>query len=163
MLNAIRMSFITILILIFLTILIMINIRKKSESQVSTLMRILTNYLQIVSTALAFDANYPKTVSNLFSAADVFGSSSESFVSIDCFIQSTEARGFTPNSRIFKLFLISLLPIILILLYSIVWVVLKCTPIKMMHDLKRNIIVSSIVILFFLHPALTRSALSIFQ
>ena len=70
-------------ILIYLTYLIVISLRKHAESQTTTLMRIMTNYLQVVSTVLAFNANYPELINKLFSPANTMGSPSESFVSID--------------------------------------------------------------------------------
>ena len=82
-LNIIRITFIILAILAFLTVLILININKKSESQVSTLMRILTNYLQVISVTLAMNANYPDQIHDIFAVGQLIGSSSESFVSFD--------------------------------------------------------------------------------
>ena len=152
-----------LVILAYLTYLIIINLRKTVESQSTTLMRILTNYLQVVSTVLAFDANYPDTINDLFSPANMIGSSSESFVSLDCFIQDNKMNAFAPNETIFKIILISFLPIALILIYVILWVCMYVVLKKYFNDIKRNIFVSVIVILYFLHPALTRSSLRIFQ
>ena len=119
--NVLRIIGIMIAILAYLTYLIVVNLKKSSESQTSTLMRIMTNYLQVVSTLLAFDANFPDTINDVFQPANTIGSSSESFVSVDCFIQDKEMNGFAPNATIFKIFLISILPINLIILYSLIW------------------------------------------
>ena len=70
---------------------------------------------------------------------------------------------FAPNATIFKIFLNALLPVVLIFLYSIIWTLIYLVMNKYFKDIKRYIIVSIIVILFLLHPALTRSGLSIFQ
>ena len=70
-------------VLAYLTYLIAINLRKTTESKLTTLMRILTNYLQVISTVLAFNADYPSTINNLFTPANMIGSASESFVSVD--------------------------------------------------------------------------------
>ena len=72
-------------------------------------------------------------------------------------------NAFAPNSTIFKMFLAAILPIALILLYSLVWIMAYLILKKYFSDIKRNIIVSSIVILYMLHPALIRTGLSIFQ
>ena len=119
--NVLRILGIMIAIVVYLTYLIVVNLKKSSESQTSTLMRIMTNYLQVVSTLLAFDANFPDTINDVFQPANTIGSSSESFVSVDCFIQDKEMNGFAPNATIFKIFLISILPINLIILYSLIW------------------------------------------
>ena len=72
-------------------------------------------------------------------------------------------NAFAPNATIFKIFLNSLLPIVLILFYSIIWVILHLVFKKYIKDVKRYIVVSMIVIPFLLHPTLTRLGLSIFQ
>lgn len=77
-------------------------------------MRVFTNYLQVVSTALAYDANYPNSVTNMFSAAEIIGSSSEAFVSIDCFMQDSNTNGLMPSTRMLKIFIIAMIPIALI-------------------------------------------------
>ena len=150
-------------VLVYLTYLIAINLRKAIENKSTTLMRILTNYLQVISTVLAFNADYPNTISDLFTPANMIGSASESFVSVDCLIEDTEMNGFAPNATMFKIFLMSILPFALIAFYSLMWVIMYFIFNKYFNDLGRNIIVSIIVILFLLHPALTRAGLSIFQ
>ena len=72
-------------------------------------------------------------------------------------------NAFAPNATIFKMFLAAVLPIALIFLYSFVWILAYLISNRYFKDIKRNIIVSSIVILYMLHPALIRTGLSIFQ
>ena len=67
----------------YLAYLILINLKKTVENQTTPLMRILTNYLQVISTVLAFDSNYPEVLNDMLTPANTIGSSSESFVSID--------------------------------------------------------------------------------
>ena len=163
LINSIRISGIILAVLIYLTYLIAINLKKTTENQTTTLMRIMTNYLQVVSTVLAFNANFPELINSVSSPANTIGSPSESFVSIDWFIQDSEMRAFAPNSTMFKIFLISVLPLCLIIIYWFLWWLLYLLFHKYFNDIKRNIIVSVIVILFLLHPELTKSGLSIFQ
>ena len=150
-------------VLVYLTYLIAINLRKTTESKLTTLMRIFTNYLQVISTMLAFNADYPSTISDMFTPANMIGSASESFVSFDCLIQDSEMNMFAPNATMFKIFLMSVLPFALIVFYSLMWIIMYLFFNKYFSDLSRNIIVSIIVILFLLHPALTRAGLSIFR
>ena len=72
-------------------------------------------------------------------------------------------NAFAPNSVIFKMILVAILPIVLILLYCAIWSLAYCLVPKYCRDIKRNIIISSIVILYLLHPALVRTGLGIFQ
>ena len=100
-----RIGGIMIIVLAYLTYLIVINLKKTSESQMATLMRIMTNYLQVISTVLAFDAKFPNSLNDIFKPASMIGSSSESLVSIDCFIHDSGVNVFTPNVTMFKIFL----------------------------------------------------------
>ena len=75
-LNTIRIVDVMMPVLIYLTYLIAINLKKSLESQTTTLMRILTNYLQVVSTVIVFNANYSQSLTNLFSPAEMIRVSS---------------------------------------------------------------------------------------
>jgi hypothetical protein len=162
-LNIIRLVGIMLIILIFLTILIVMSVKKKTESNKSTLMRILTNYLQVISSALAFGSNFPDVIHKIFIPADKIGSTSETFVSFDWFLQDSELKAFTPSHKMFQLFLTLFLPIAMILLYSILSLIMYFIARKWFPDIKRSIVVSSVVILFLLHPTLARTGFSIFQ
>ena len=72
-------------------------------------------------------------------------------------------NAFAPNSVIFKMFLVAILPIVLILLYCFLWTLAYYMIPKYCSDIKRNIVVSTIVILYLLHPALVKTGLGIFQ
>jgi hypothetical protein len=82
-LNALRVFGMIGLIVFFLVIIIVVNIRKKRESQMSILLRIFTNYLQLIATALSFDFKYPSFIIDTFYIVDRVGTSSESFLSFD--------------------------------------------------------------------------------
>ena len=144
-------------------LLIIINIRKSKESELSTLMRILTNYLQLISTSLSFDVQYPRSLTDMFVPVNRVGSSSDTFLSFDCFVTDFEITGPFPSNTFFKLFLMALLPIILFVIISMIWVVVKLIRKQWIPDLKRNIAISFISIIFLLHPTLTENSLSIFQ
>ena len=100
-------------VFVFLMILITVNIRKTKESEMSTLLRIMTNY-----TSLSFNAEYPSTFSEIFYPVEKVGSSSESFLSFDCFIMDYEIKGPFPSNSFFKMFLSALLPLILFSIVS---------------------------------------------
>lgn len=81
--NALRILGLILLVSIFFIIMIIINIRKKGESQQSILLRILTNYLQLLSAALSFDMKFPDALTEVFYPIEKVGASSEAFLSID--------------------------------------------------------------------------------
>lgn len=94
--------------------LIVITIKKNKESQTSILLRIMTNYLQLIGAAFSFNVNFPSLLTGMFGPFDSIGSASDTFLSFDCFIENTEVKGFAPTTEIFKAFLTMILPIILI-------------------------------------------------
>ena len=161
-LNAIRVVGVIILAFLFLMILIIINIRKTRESQTSILLRIFTNYLQLITVSLSFNMKFPSEITDAFIPIQKV-SSSDTFLSFDWFIDNTEIRAFAPNNSIFKIFLASLLPIIIFVFASLVFAILRIAWKKRFSDIRRNIGVSAIWIIFLLHPTLTRESFSIFQ
>ena len=161
-LNAIRVIGVIVLAFIFLMILIIINIRKIKESQTSILLRILTNYLQLISVTLSFNMKFPTEITDLFLPMQKV-SSSGTFLSFDWFIENTEIKAFAPNNSIFKLFLTALLPIIIFVFACLVFTILKIVWSNRFGDIKRNIGISAIWIIFLLHPTLSRESFSIFQ
>ena len=78
-------------------------------------MRILTNYLQILAAALAFNLNFPNYFSGLLLNAQRVGQASGIFLSFDCLILNTRAAEIFDNVAFFKVLLIALVPILLIL------------------------------------------------
>jgi len=68
---------------LFLFILVIVNLQKKEDSNISVLMRIMTNYLQMFTAALAFNLQFPNYMSSAFSSAQQIGGSSGVFLSFD--------------------------------------------------------------------------------
>ena len=161
--NAIRVVGLLLLIFLFMIFLIIVNIRKRKESQNSILLRIFTNYLQLLATAMSYNLKFPPALVNAFYPVQKVGTTQESFLSFDWFVENADIKAFTPSTTIFKLFLTPFLPLALILLFAVVFIILYLSSIKWFKDIKRNIIISSICILYLLHPTLTKTSLSLFQ
>ena len=161
-LNIIRVIGLMILAILFFIIQIIIILRKREESQSAILMRILTNYLQVISAVLSFNIKFPSTLSDIFLPIGQLGSTSEPFISFDWFVRNQNLQVFTPSTSIFKVFLSAILPFATFIITVVVWLVLNLI-LKWRLNLKRNILVSNIVILFILHPTITKSFLSLFQ
>lgn len=53
--NILRITGLLILVLVGIAVLIWFNIQRKGESESATLMRIMTNYLQIISSTISFN------------------------------------------------------------------------------------------------------------
>ena len=161
--NILRIMGLILLVSIFFIILIIVNIRKKKESQQSILMRILANYLQLLSVSMSFNMKFPPILVQIFYPLQKIGASSEAFLSLDWFFRDASIKGFTPSTAMFKVFLTGMLPLFLIIVAAIVWVLLYATFKKWFKDLKRNLIVTIIVIIYLLHPTITKVSFEIFQ
>ncbi|CAI2378749.1 unnamed protein product [Moneuplotes crassus] len=152
-----------LLTFIFMMALIIINIRKTKESQLSVLLRIMTNYFQMIFTSLSLTTNYPTSLMAFFEIPKMFGDASDTFLSVDCFIRDYDIEGPFGSNAIFKLFLLILLPLVLFLLVAFIWIAVHFLKRKYVKDLKRNLIISFISILFLLHPKLTEQSLGLFR
>jgi hypothetical protein len=130
---------------------------------VSKLLKIIADYFQFISLSTAFDVTFPDSLSNIFSFINKIGASSSTFLSFDCFVDDYDIKeSFPPNSFI-KVFLSSLLPVILITVVFIILVGLYFIRREWAKDFKRSIDISDISILLILHPKLTEGSLSIFK
>ena len=63
--------------------MIVLQIRKRKESQQSILMRILANYLQIITLAMSYSLNFPNILGDILIPADRVGGAGNTFLSID--------------------------------------------------------------------------------
>ena len=63
--------------------LIGVTIRKNNENQSSILLRILTNYIQLIGVTLSFNIRYPITINNLMIPLQRIGSMTENLLSFD--------------------------------------------------------------------------------
>ena len=69
---------------------------------------------------------------------------------------------FNSNS-VFKLFLMTFLPIGLFLVMTVMWVTIRYIKQGWVKDIKRNLVISFITVVFLLHPKLTERSISIFK
>jgi hypothetical protein len=161
--NAIRVVGLGFVIVGFIAALIYVNIKKKKESQTSILMRIMANYLQVMTATLAYSMKFPELMKNLFVPIERIGSSSSTLLSFDCFARDSKITLFAPSNAILKAFMTGLSPILLFFCILISFIILHLVFPKHFTDFKRNVAVSTITILFLLHPTLTSTALGMFQ
>ena len=144
-------------------IIIIVNVRKTVESEMSVLLRILTNYAQIITTTISFSTKFPTSLTDFLIPVKSVGDSSEAFLSFDCFITDYEVKGPFPSSSFLKLFLLMWLPIILFLFISIIWFLLYLFKRNWVKDIQRNLIITFISIVFLLHPKMAQEGLSMFR
>ena len=147
----------------FLLALIITTIRKKKENQTSILLKIMTNYLQLLAATHSFNMRFPTSLSSIFGSMDIIGSSSESFLSFDCYIKEIEIKWIMPSNEVFKVFLTIFLPIVLVLIFVTMWTILYFINPSRFKDWKRYVVISIICTLFLLHPNIAKQALGLFE
>ena len=123
----------------------------------------MANYLQVMTATLSYGMKFPDALIELFTPVQKLGTSSQTLLSFDCFARSTNITLFTPSTAFMKIFLLAILPIILFVLFFILFGVFHLAFPKWFTDFKRNIAVSTITILFLLHPTITETAFGMFQ
>jgi len=143
-------------------VIVIFNIRKRKENIFSILSRIFTNYIHCFTVSLSYNLTYPSIVSDSLSPAKEIGSSSDTVVSFDCFIEDFKMNFFGSSEFIMKSFLSCFTPIAFVLMFAGVWVIWKLIR-RNQVDLWRYIVVSLITILLFFHPTLTEKTLSLFK
>ncbi|CAI2379704.1 unnamed protein product [Moneuplotes crassus] len=161
--NAIRVAGLSLLVFTFFMVLIVVNVRKTEESELSVLLRILANYLQLITTSMSMSITYPDSLISFTVPIRVFGGSSEAFLSFDCFATDYEIKGPFESNAVLKLFLLFLLPIALFCIVALIWICLYYIRKRLVPNLTRNLIISFISIVFLLHPRLTQQSINIFR
>jgi hypothetical protein len=161
--NTIRIFGLILLVCAFYITIIVVTVRKKKESQQSILLRILTNYFQLLTAALSFDLQFPKAITNAFEPISKLGASSEAFLSFDCFVQDTDIKWFAPSNAIFKVMLSGLLPFALIFTAFVTWGLLALCFKAIRADFVRYFVVTWVCTIFLFHPMLTKVGFEIFQ
>ena len=77
--NAIRVIGMIIIVFMFIFLIVIVNIRKTQESQISVLLRIFANYLQLISSMMSLNIKLPVSITSMFSPVNQIGASSEVF------------------------------------------------------------------------------------
>ena len=166
-LNIIRLIGYVAIALIFISAILYVNIRKKNENQFSILMRIFTNYIQLISVSLTFNISLPTVFNDVFNQSNRVESPNESFFSFDWFIEDAEIKGFAPSASLFKLFLYCLLPLALFLFYFTIFLIIKLvlSILNKGHnfDIKRYMGVTIVWIIFIFHPSMILQSLNSFS
>ena len=161
-LNTIRVIGLSLLLFTFILCIISINIKKTKESEISILLRVFTNYLQMTASMMAFSINYPSSILQIFSPFSEIGST-DVFLSFDWFVSDYDIKGPFSSNKIFKIFLTAILPLVLLLVFVIIWVGLRILWKRLIPDLSRSITISFITIIFLLHPRLVQSSIAMFE
>lgn len=152
-----------LLVFCYFMVIIIVNVRKTTESQISILLRILTNYVQIITLSISFSTKYPDSLTDILSPAETIGNSSEAFMSFDCFVRDSQIQGPFPSPKFFKLFLVFWLPLVIFTLVAVIWFIVNILKPQLVVNLTRNLVISFISIIFLLHPKLAQQGINLFR
>ena len=101
--------------------------KKRRESNVSTLLRIMTNFVQVITTAASYKLGYPDYLVDYLKPTTYIGESSEQLMSIDCFIAESLDTSSTFSSTFFVKALATLmLPLVTVVFLTIIWGMAGC-------------------------------------
>ena len=161
--NSIQIIATMLIVLGFIIFVIIINVRKTNESEFSVLLRILANYLQLLAVSTSMTNDYPSALFALAIPIKMFGSPADILLSFDCFFEETEMKLIFSSNAILKMFMLLFLPLVLFLIMVVMWTSLYLLKKEWVKDLKRNIAISFITIIFLLHPKLAERSIGIFK
>jgi hypothetical protein len=162
-LNGFRLFGLLILLVIFIVVIIWSNIRTQKDSQSAILIRILTNYFQIITSAASFNLTFPASLDGFFEGVKTVGESAKIFLSVDCFIQDFPMVDNTGTTEYLKAFMTGLSPFIFVMIVILTWLCIRVFKRYSFMDLKNRIIISVCIVIFLLHPSITGMSLGLFN
>lgn len=162
-LNFFRLFGIFILLIILVILVIWSNIRTLKDSPQSILIRIMTNYFQIITSAASFNLSFPSSLEGFFSGVKTVGETAKIFLSVDCFIQDFAMVNDNSTTEYFKAFMTGLSPFIFVAIVIVVWFCIRIFKKYEYKDLKNRMIISIVVVLWLLHPSITGMSMGLFN
>ena len=114
-----------LLVLLMIVLLIYVNMRKKTESDMSVLMRIMTNYLQMLTATASFNIGYPTYLLSFYEPGLYMGDT-DALISIDCFISDEQLNLFDSSHTYLKAATTMLIPVVLVALLGTFWTFSMC-------------------------------------
>ena len=130
----------------------------KPQSLIATYIKIFTNYLQMVVVSTSLSLNWPNFAKTFLNSQEMAGGLAEQLFSFECLLEDVGVS--TRDMYYVTLQIFAALPAVLVLLAMVVWVVLRGC--KKVEQMGRKMVASAVIILFILHPSLTRSMFSLF-
>ncbi|CDW74145.1 UNKNOWN [Stylonychia lemnae] len=151
-----------LLILAYLIILVIMNIRSKKTNDVQVIMRIMTTYLQIISSTHVLDLDWPDLLQQFFGVFTQVGDSVQNLIYFDCFMKKTLVENDANSFIYFKTILIGVLPLLLILSFALAFQIFVMIKIKFKKQLVEWIVIMAVIVIYFTHPTVSRNILAIF-
>ena len=128
----------------------------------SNLLKILGNYLQLLSLIGNIQAGWPVTFKPLLSASSLLSIFDEVYLSVDCFIRLTLNNSPIQNTYI-RLLVVFASPYIISCLVWIFWVIYYQFKKEGKQNLRNKIITTLVIIIYTLQPTIIKFAFQLFQ
>lgn len=169
---------ITVLIIIAAIIFIIFTIWKSlrqkkkvdgpSYNKASIMLKILINYFQLVSIVSSFNFKWPGEVKETFEFQNKVAGSTAQIFSIDCVLKSSAGGNNDTSVFFLKLAFIAVSPLIFLIVCILVWILIFLKRYgrnisEHKFQLKTNITVSIIVVLFLLHTTIVKTSIMAFR
>lgn len=161
--NIAYLSLIIIIIVLCICLLVYINISlaDKPPSNYTILIKILMNYIQIISIVASFNFEWPDFALEYLKIQETAGSLSQQSFSFDCFISEKYGR---TNSEVYfdKLLLYLLMPLAIITGCLFLWAIVSLIKLDSKY-IRNHFIGSIVIIIFILHSVIIKISLAPFS
>ncbi len=130
--------------------------------------KILFNYIQIVSILGTFEFNWPSQAYSMFGINQQAVASTQQFFSFDCLLKQEVFKNMGLRVFFTKLWFLSISPLAIIIILYIIWIIIfsikyKGEMSKHKTLFKYNYVTSLVIMLFMVHPNIIQSAISSFS
>jgi hypothetical protein len=161
--NILKYLSICLFVLLFIITATALVYKFNGTNELPVLIRIMMNYLQSVTIVFWLGLNFPDYIHSIFIPFNLLGASTDSFLNIDWFYERAELKGFTPSNEIFKVFLTSIAPALLVLLLCIVLIPLFLFYRKTFEAVKQQIMIIVLWVMMYVYPTIARHNLGLFE
>lgn len=157
--NLTLMTFLGLFLIIAFSLFVAISIRGANlpRSELAIYVKILVNYLQLVTVAGALHLKWPSYVSLFLQGQQTVGSASEQILSIECLLKSLSKQEIYYTNLTVNL----IAPLVIIAGASVIWLLIGLF--SKTHSIKQKIVGSTVLLLFVLHTSLTKLTFAIFN
>jgi len=163
--NIAKLTGTLIIFLVFLILLVRSTISgaKGKKNFVSVYVKVLLNHMQLVVLTASFKLSWPEVVESLFGTFSPAMQASDQVLSIDCFIDPRTNSVISMRIFFMKLLIFCLLPILVLLVTTIVWSVIRCIKRESKEWLARRAKATIVILLFFTHPNISEYVFNAFK
>jgi len=143
--------------LVALAIFLALRGARKTSSRMAIYVKIFVNFLQMLAVVVSIDLSWPTFVRSFLDAQHLLGNVAEQLFSTACILQETNISSIYFG----KVVIIIVLPAVLIALFMLSFLLL--TAFRAMHLVRDKVVTCAVVILFILHPSITKVLFSSFS